>query len=161
MADIRQAIQLGAARFGTIDAIVTAAADQQFHGHLRDLALDDDYALEQLDINLLGPFRLASQVFHQLWREDPDLNRERNRSVVTISSHSATSDRPDQHAIYGGSKAALELLTRILARELEPYGVRANYVVPPRFVESDDALRSTITHIRRSLESGANGAAIR
>jgi 3-oxoacyl-[acyl-carrier protein] reductase len=50
-------------------------------------------------------------------------------SVINVSSIAATRARPGRLA-YGASKAALEQVTRCLAAELAPRGIRANAIAP-------------------------------
>ncbi|KAH7932130.1 hypothetical protein HPB51_029547 [Rhipicephalus microplus] len=50
-------------------------------------------------------------------------------AVVNVSSQSALVALPE-HAVYCGSKAALDMLTRVMALELGPYNIRVNSVNP-------------------------------
>lgn len=50
-------------------------------------------------------------------------------SVVNISSQSGIVALPE-HAVYCGSKAALDMLTKVMALELGPYNIRVNSVNP-------------------------------
>ncbi|GGD47815.1 hypothetical protein GCM10010911_01680 [Paenibacillus nasutitermitis] len=51
-----------------------------------------------------------------------------------VNTSSILSSRPRaNNAAYGSSKAGLEQLTRIIALEYAPYGIRANAVVPGDF----------------------------
>jgi 3-oxoacyl-[acyl-carrier protein] reductase len=71
-----------------------------------------------------GPFA-ACQAFgrHCLARD------AEGASIVNITTGSVRSPRPDG-AAYSASKAALETLSKVLAMELGPHGIRVNVVSP-------------------------------
>lgn len=81
------------------------------------VALNDkltDLTVEQFDktyrVNVLGPLLLMQAV-------EPHLPRDRSGRVVNLSSVSSTCGFVGQ-SVYGGTKAALEAMTRTWAREL-------------------------------------------
>ncbi|KLU83836.1 3-oxoacyl-[acyl-carrier-protein] reductase [Magnaporthiopsis poae ATCC 64411] len=81
------------------------------------IALNDkltDLTVEQFDktyrVNVLGPLLLMQAV-------EPHLPRDRSGRVVNLSSVSSTCGFVGQ-SVYGGTKAALEAMTRTWAREL-------------------------------------------
>lgn len=76
-----------------------------------------------LAINTLAPLRLAQVVARDLIR------RGQGGSIVNLSSTASALGLPD-HAAYCASKAALDALTRVLAVELGPHGIRTNSVNP-------------------------------
>jgi 3-oxoacyl-[acyl-carrier protein] reductase len=82
-----------------------------------------------LDINLKGPF-LCSQAFARM-RLAPS-----GGVVVNVASTAAFSARVGA-AHYSASKAGLVMLTKSLAQELGPYGIRVN-AVAPGLVEVDE-----------------------
>ncbi len=73
-----------------------------------------------MDVNLLVPSNLLAEALPYL---------KAGASVVNISSINAVLP-PRTAAIYGASKAALNLWTRAMAKELGPYGIRVNAVSP-------------------------------
>jgi 3-oxoacyl-[acyl-carrier protein] reductase len=88
-----------------------------------------------LDVNLLGTMHVCKEAARRM------LSRRRG-SIVTVSSVAA--QRPGRgQAPYAASKGGVESLTRALAVELAPRGVRVNGVAPG-LVETDmtEALRS-------------------
>jgi NAD(P)-dependent dehydrogenase (short-subunit alcohol dehydrogenase family) len=76
-----------------------------------------------LAVNTLAPLRLAQIVAADLIR------RGQTGAIVNISSIAASVGFAN-HAAYCASKAALDALTRVLAVELGPHGIRTNSVNP-------------------------------
>ena len=75
------------------------------------------------NINLRAPFIISRAVARQM------LDKEIAGSIINISSGAGSSARTGG-AHYCGSKAALEMLTQVLAIELGPRGIRVNAVAP-------------------------------
>ncbi|EIE50440.1 short-chain dehydrogenase/reductase SDR [Citreicella sp. 357] len=104
-------------RFGRIDVMVNNA------GLIRPSAKDsvDAAALHQmLDVNLLAPGALLAAALPHLGP---------GAAIVNISSMNAVLP-PRDASIYGASKAALNLWTRAMAKELGPRQIRVNAVAP-------------------------------
>jgi 3-oxoacyl-[acyl-carrier protein] reductase len=105
------------ARFGRLDAIINNAGSvapsspESFH---------PEALRAMLDINLLAPGMLLAAALPHL---------KSGASIVNISSGNAFLP-PRGAAIYGASKAALNLWTRGMAKELGPRGIRVNAVAP-------------------------------
>lgn len=76
-----------------------------------------------LAVNTLAPLRLAQVVAGDLVR------RGKGGAIVNLSSV-ASSMAFANHAAYCASKAGLDALTRVLALELGPHGIRTNSVNP-------------------------------
>jgi NAD(P)-dependent dehydrogenase (short-subunit alcohol dehydrogenase family) len=106
-------------RFGRLDGLVNNAAVCR-HKPVGewDIAGFD----EHLATNIRAPFFLLQAALPAL-RESPV------RAVVNISSSSGTLHRVGQ-SVYGMTKSALDYLTRTLAGELAPLGVRVNCIAP-------------------------------
>ena len=88
-------------------------------------ALDTSRALfdRVMAVNAYAPLRLAQHMAHGL------VARGRPGAIVNVSSVAARQGLAD-HAAYCASKAALDALTRVLAVELGPHGIRVNSVNP-------------------------------
>jgi len=93
------------------------------------LAMTPDRDWEEvLDVNAGGGFRCCRAVL-------PGMMKRRRGAIVNVSSLSAVAGVAGQTA-YAASKAALVGLTRALAREVGPRGIRVNAVLPG-FVATD------------------------
>jgi NAD(P)-dependent dehydrogenase (short-subunit alcohol dehydrogenase family) len=91
----------------------------------------------------------------------PALQRSDSASVVNVGSAAAWIYRPGQ-AVYGGSKAALEYVTRSLAAELAPDRIRVNCVVPgpvdtPILDQIADDVDAARAHLVRMTPLGRMG----
>jgi len=86
--------------------------------------LDTDAAAARavLDVNVVGPLLLARALA-------PAMKAAGGGSIVNLSSVTARY-HPPSTGLYSASKAALEGLTRALAVELGPDGIRCNAVAP-------------------------------
>jgi len=82
---------------------------------------DDDWDLT-IQINLNGAFYCAK-------RAARIMKQQESGCIINISSTSARTGLPNR-APYVASKVGLEGLTRNLARELGPFGIRCNAVLP-------------------------------
>jgi NAD(P)-dependent dehydrogenase (short-subunit alcohol dehydrogenase family) len=109
-------------RFGGIDAVVHVAALDGCFGGLEDA----DFAAWQsvIDVNLLGTMRMTRACL-------PALKDGGGGSVVFVGTQSAVA-APSQvrQAAYAASKGALTSAMYSLARELGPYRIRVNTVLP-------------------------------
>jgi 3-oxoacyl-[acyl-carrier protein] reductase len=86
------------------------------------------------------------EITEQAWRASVDANltttfltikaflpgmKERNRgTIITMSSAAARRPHPGSPIAYAAAKAGIELLTKDLAAQAGPYGVRANCIAP-------------------------------
>ncbi|MEU2426500.1 SDR family oxidoreductase [Streptomyces sp. NPDC007851] len=109
-------------RFGGIDAVVHVAAWDSYFGGVEDA----DFATwaSVIDVNLLGSLRMTRACL-------PGLKAAGGGSVVFIGTQSAVA-APSQvkQAAYAASKGALTSAMYSLARELGPYRIRVNTVLP-------------------------------
>ncbi|WP_406493598.1 SDR family oxidoreductase [Streptomyces sp. NBC_01604] len=113
--------ELARERFGRIDAVVHVAAWDSYFGGLEDA----DFTTWQsvIDVNLLGTLRMTRACLPGL--------KAGGGSVVFIGTQSAVA-APSQvrQAAYAASKGALTSAMYSLARELGPYRIRVNTVLP-------------------------------
>ena len=112
--------QVAAEAFGGLDVLVNNAGISHPQPVLQtDPALFDN----TIAVNLRAPALLASAVGAVM------VEQGSGGSIVTVASAAALTPLPDHYA-YCASKAGLVMATKVLARELGPYGIRANSVCP-------------------------------
>jgi NAD(P)-dependent dehydrogenase (short-subunit alcohol dehydrogenase family) len=107
-------------RFGRVAVLVNNA----FHpGSFAPLEQDDLRGWrDPFEVNVLGSLRLSQSVI-------PAMKEQGGGSIVMINSMVIRNVLPTM-ASYAASKGALMAATLTLARELGPYGIRVNAVVP-------------------------------
>lgn len=117
--DIELAVAKAIIRFDKLDVLINTAA------LVRPAPLDDaplDAWRSCFDVNVDGALLLARTCL-------PYLKKSRAASIIHIGSLAGKHGYPMGGA-YGTSKAALMTLSRQMALEWAPYGVRVNVVVP-------------------------------
>lgn len=106
--------------YGTIDTLV-------YNAGLTDpqplFELSEEQWDRTLDINLKGLFFCARRAAAHL-RE-----KQRPSSMIFLSSVHSIQAMPD-HAHYAASKGGINMLTRSLAAQLAPHGIRVNAIAP-------------------------------
>jgi D-xylose 1-dehydrogenase len=119
VAALRAAIETAAERLGPIEVLVNNAADdRRYRVEDFDVALWDD----RLAVNLRHHFFAAQAVV-------PMMREHGGGSIINLGSISAHIDLLELPA-YITAKAGIEGLTRTLAREFGPWGIRVNCVIP-------------------------------
>ena len=117
--------------FGRIDGLVNNAAIAVKGGAL-DMSIEDFD--RNIAVNLRGPFLVSRAVAQHMVKEIEDRD-DRSRlnaepyAIVNMSSINDTVAIPDYLA-YTVSKGGLRQMTRAMALELAPYGIRVNAVGP-------------------------------
>lgn len=104
--------------FGGVDGLVNCAGVARYEpvGAIRP-----DSVEAQVRVNLVAPLFLSQAVAEHM--------RDEGGAIVNVSS--TLSERVAQFtAAYAATKAALNALTKGLALELAPYGIRVNAVLP-------------------------------
>jgi NAD(P)-dependent dehydrogenase (short-subunit alcohol dehydrogenase family) len=118
--DCARAVEEAAARLGPLDGLVNNAAHFAFEPLLE---ATPDSAARMFDTNAKGPLFLAQAFARHVFA------RGGEGAIVNVSSIAGT--RPAAGCgLYSASKAALDALTRVMAQEWSPRGLRVNAVAP-------------------------------
>ena len=118
---VRSAIDTTVQTWGRLDIVVANAGVNGTWAGIDDLTVDDFRTT--VDINLVGTFTTVKYAVPHL--------RERGGSVVVTSSVNGTRMFSNSGAsAYSSSKAGQVALTKMLAVELGPAGIRVNVVCP-------------------------------
>jgi NAD(P)-dependent dehydrogenase (short-subunit alcohol dehydrogenase family) len=118
-ADVQASVAVAVDTFGSLDVLVNNA------GVVLVKPLDEigwDEFRRVVDVNLGGTFLGCK---HAL----PVMKRQGSGVIVNVASVSGHVGQTD-HAVYGATKGAILALTRALAWEVAPYGIRVNSVSP-------------------------------
>ena len=122
-------IETAISEFGRLDILVNNAGYYKY-GPIEDV---DAYSFHRhFDVNVLGVLLLIKASVEHLEKS--------GGSIINIGSVGARA-LPATTTLYGASKAALDALTKALAKELGPRGIRINTISPgpvrtPGVVES-------------------------
>ena len=133
-ADVDRALDALERSLGPADVLVNA------HGIFPNrpiLEMDDDEWHRVFDVNTMGTMNTCRAVARRL------VSRGAPGSIVNVSSGAATSARAGS-GHYASSKAAVNMLTHVLAIELGPHGIRVNAVAPGLVL--DEVLREGDGH---------------
>ena len=110
------------AETGSLDAVVNAAGSGRPAPFLE---ASDDVWLRTLDVNLLGTVRVCRAALPHLASSSAPA-----RGIVNFTSQAAKTGGLLIGAPYSAAKAAVLCLTKTLAAEFAPRGVRCNAVAP-------------------------------
>ena len=140
---VAEAVSLAREAFGGLD-IVVANAGIGFGGAAADV--DDDRWGRTFEVNITGAFRLVRAAL-------PSLIERGRGSIVLVSSVSAIVSGTEG-AAYQASKAALLGLTRSLAVDYGPRGIRTNALLPGWVMTEmgDRAMESLIGDAATSID---------
>ena len=109
-----------AARFGAIDVIYNNAGIN----HIGSIAAATEAEFDRVhDINLKAAFFLVKYSL-------PGLKRSAGASIINVSSGAGLLAPADGNSLYCSSKGGLISLTRAQARDLAPYNIRVNCLLP-------------------------------
>src|SRR6266478_2367545 len=116
--DIEHLFAEASKAFGRLDILINNAGVYRF-APLEEVTEDEFH--RQFNINVLGVL-LASREAVKFFGPD-------GGSIINISSVASTSPMPTA-VVYSASKAAVDTITRVLAKELGPRKIRVNAINP-------------------------------
>jgi NAD(P)-dependent dehydrogenase (short-subunit alcohol dehydrogenase family) len=105
---------------GRVDVLVNCVGIAGPHGPIEDISNEDWHT--SMQVNATGMFYTMKQAI-------PGMKERRFGSIINFSSGSTRTRLPNRTA-YVVSKYAVEGLTKNAARELGPYNVRCNAILP-------------------------------
>jgi 3-oxoacyl-[acyl-carrier protein] reductase len=123
-ADVENLFAATQKAFGKVDILVNSAGVYQF-APLEQVTEEDFH--RQFNTNVLGLVLATQEAVRHFGPE--------GGSVINVSSVASTST-PPATAVYAGSKAAVDAVTRVLAKELGPKKIRVN-AIKPGLVETE------------------------
>ena len=118
--EIERLVQAAEDRFGPVNILVNNAGTNPFFGPIlqSDLQAWD----KTMEVNVRGPYLLSKACAARMIATG-------GGAIINIASVAGLSSFPMQ-GIYSVSKAALIMLTKVMARELGGQGVRVNCICP-------------------------------
>lgn len=108
------------AEYGRVDILVNNAGLALFRSVEQCTEEEWDRVMA---VNLKGPFLLSKALL-------PTMTAQRSGAVINLASVAGKTGGVVSGAPYSVSKAGIECLTKSLARELAPHGVRVNAIAP-------------------------------
>jgi 3-oxoacyl-[acyl-carrier protein] reductase len=126
--EIRTMVSAVEERFGRIDVLVNNAGDLIERRTLA--AIDEELIRRVLDVNVTSAVLCAQAVA-------PGMIERRAGTIVNMSSLAAHNGGGPGALIYAAAKAAVIAVTKGLARELAPHGIRVNCVSPGLIGETE------------------------
>lgn len=117
---VREAVENTAAEWGRIDILVNNACLAVF-GRFEDKSLSD--TRREFEVNYFGSLNLVRAVL-------PHMKKAGRGVIHNVSSGVGLTGFPGIYG-YASTKGAIESLTRTLAIELAPLGIRVNLMHPP------------------------------
>jgi NAD(P)-dependent dehydrogenase (short-subunit alcohol dehydrogenase family) len=106
--------------FGRIDILVNNAATNPVFG---PVMFCDEGALKKIfEVNFFGPFLLAKACL-------APMQKAQYGKIINVTSTAAFKFSP-MLGVYSTSKAALQMMTRVMAAEWGAFGIRVNAVAP-------------------------------
>jgi NAD(P)-dependent dehydrogenase (short-subunit alcohol dehydrogenase family) len=119
-ADVEALVQQTIETFGRVDIVVNNAATNPHFGPL--LTADEGQWDKILDTNTKGVFRICKAMV-------PHMQSQGGGKIINLASIAGLQPSPGM-GVYGISKAAVIMLTQVLALELGTFNIQVNAIAP-------------------------------
>jgi NAD(P)-dependent dehydrogenase (short-subunit alcohol dehydrogenase family) len=119
--DVTTLVQKTLASFGRIDILVNNAGGNPVMSTMVDL--EEEAFDKVMEVNLKGAFLVSQAVAAQMILQG-------GGRIINVSSVSGLRARNDRTGAYCISKAALNMMTQVMARELAPHNILVNAIAP-------------------------------
>ena len=139
-ADVERLFSEAKSKFGRLDVLVNNAGIYEF---LPLEGITEEHFHKQFNLNVLGLI-LASQTAAKLF----DSN---GGSIVNLSSIVSTLAVPGG-SVYSGTKGAVDAITRSLASELGPRGIRVN-AIRPGMVDTEGLRAAGMSEMEKQIKA--------
>ena len=107
-------------RYGGLDILVNNAASNPSYGPIVE---SEEWAYDKImSVNVKAPFELSRYAY-------PEMKKRGGGSVINMSSIASHTPDPGL-GLYSVSKAALNMLTKVMAKEWGPDNIRVNAICP-------------------------------
>jgi 3-oxoacyl-[acyl-carrier protein] reductase len=120
-ADVNALVDAVSKRFGSIDILVNNAGDLIERKPL--MAMSEEFFHAVMDVNLTSAFLMCQAV-------GAGMIARKTGAIVNMSSLAAWNGGGPGAGAYSAAKGAVVSLTKALAKELAPHGIRVNCVAP-------------------------------
>jgi NAD(P)-dependent dehydrogenase (short-subunit alcohol dehydrogenase family) len=117
---ISAVVEKASATYGGIDVVVNNAATNPHFGSI--LTAEEGHWDKILDVNVKGYFRVVKACVESMQARG-------GGKVINMSSVAGLEPQP-MMGVYSVSKAAVIMLTKVLAAELAPYNIQVNAIAP-------------------------------
>lgn len=119
--EVRVLLQKTLAEFGRLDILVNNAGANPVLSTMADL--EEEVFQKVLEVNLMGAFLVSKAAIKPMVRQG-------GGRIIHISSISGLRARADRTGAYCISKAALNMMTQVMAKELAPHNILVNAIAP-------------------------------
>jgi NAD(P)-dependent dehydrogenase (short-subunit alcohol dehydrogenase family) len=120
MGAITAVVEQTSATFGGIDIVVNNAATNPHFGHI--LTAEESHWDKILDVNVKGYFRVAKACAESM-------KARGGGKIINMASVAGLEPQP-MMGVYSVSKAAVLMLTKVLAAELAQFNIQVNAIAP-------------------------------
>ncbi|MBK5257415.1 MAG: glucose 1-dehydrogenase [Vicinamibacteria bacterium] len=120
-AEVTSMVEAVTAQFGSIDILVNNAGDLIARKPL--LEMDEAFFHAVMDVNVTSAFLMCRAV-------GPGMVSRKHGVIINMSSLAAWNGGGSGAGAYATAKGAILSLTKALAKEMSPHGVRVNCVAP-------------------------------